>query len=236
MPKSKDCTCILARGGDGDFNCEIPSILSAQVAPGDSACGKSVMGYKVTINANGQKTSTVPANKCKPDPKRPGWMEVIIRGKKHSVHKSNVIPMNVPIVYFVVIENNTRVIPARSVRRDTHSPEEYVLVTFKGREHKIPISDCNLMDGTPMQPGDVPDDDSPIYRGISPRNQPNQTKPKQTTPNQTTPKQATLNRTTPNRTPPNRLHNVVPNSKGGHSNRKTPELPEQCSRFCKCTH
>ena len=35
--------------------------------------GKSVMGYKVTIN--GQEY-TVPASKCKIDPNRPGWMEV----------------------------------------------------------------------------------------------------------------------------------------------------------------
>ena len=65
--------CIIVRGDDQDFNTDLPETLCAKIQPGQSATGKSVMGYRVTIN--GQEY-TVPASKCKIDPNRPGWMEV----------------------------------------------------------------------------------------------------------------------------------------------------------------
>ena len=91
--------------------------------------------------------------------------QVTINGRKYSVHMNSVTPISVPIVYFVPIEDDIQVIPARYIRRDPEHPDEFVLVTFKGREYRIPISDCTLMDGTPMGPDDVPDDDAPIYGG-----------------------------------------------------------------------
>lgn len=154
--------CIFFRGEEGDFDCGMPNPLSGQLAPGESANGKSIMGYRVTID--GQEF-TVPANKCKFDPNRPGWMEVTIDGKTYHVHMSNAKPISVPIVYFVMIEDDIQVIPAKYIRRDPDYPDKYVLVTFKGKEYRIPISDCTLMDGTPMQPGDLPDENSPIYGG-----------------------------------------------------------------------
>ena len=77
----------------------------------------------------------------------------------------SVKPMSVPIVYFVNIDDDIQVIPARYLRRDPLD-DNYVLVTFKGREYRIPLSDCNLMDGRRMRITDVPDENAPCYGGM----------------------------------------------------------------------
>ena len=90
--------------------------------------------------------------------------QVTINGKTHSVHMGNAQAMSVPIVYFVTIEDNIQVIPAKYIRRDPDYAE-CVIVTYKGREFQISITECTMMDGRPMQLQDIPDENAAVYGG-----------------------------------------------------------------------
>ena len=67
--------CIIVRNDDPDQDIEFPETLCAKIQPGQTSTGKSVMGYKVTING---QSYTVPASKCTMDTGRPGFMEVSV--------------------------------------------------------------------------------------------------------------------------------------------------------------